>query len=41
MTIVALRLIPRLAGRRSTSPDAIETLKAGSRLGATAPCDPC
>lgn len=41
MTTVALRLMPRLADRRSASPGAVETLEAGRRLGAPAPCDPC
>ncbi len=41
MTTLALRLMPDLARHRSTAPGAVETLEAGSRLGATAPCDPC
>ena len=41
MMTVVLRLMPRLAGHRSTTPAAVETFEAGRRLDATAPCDPC
>lgn len=41
MTIVTLRLMPRLAGRRSTSPGAFEALEARRGLDMSAPCDPC
>jgi hypothetical protein len=41
MTTVALRLMPRLAGGRSTAPGAVETFEVGRHFDATAPCDPC
>lgn len=41
MTTVAVRLMPRLAGRRTTAPGAVETIEPRRRLDMTAPCDPC